>query len=191
MTKEIKKATDGVSSAWLDAAWEKPSTLTVDDWFKELKEDMMDWGYWASSRTVGSRKRAKLLGLSPANSRRYLRPDRKLFTPGIEKEVKLSAWVRDDWKPPLKLRSQSRVIDVAPLKGCLPGSEIQFDIRDYFRPRISVDEIFFGEDHSVTTSVETEVGVGTKDYLLTRRGDLAVRVFARGGVGFSPPPCLL
>jgi hypothetical protein len=66
------------------------------------------------------------------------------------------------------------------------------DVRDYMIPHFGVGEIFIGEDRSVTSTVETVVGVGVNNFLLKPRGaDLSCRVFARGGMGFSPPPCLM
>jgi hypothetical protein len=197
ITKEMKPFREGLSAAWVEAAWRKNGSCKHDDWFTEMRKGTYDWGFWSASRSVAALRRARLLKLSVRNANRYLRPRRCLFNSESFKQIKVPVWVREEYQTPLMFTSGEtewvappRTPAVLKVDGERSVDPL-IDVRDYYRPQLAVDEIFIGHDRSVTTTSEQVVGVGPNEFLLKPRGDVAVRVFARSGIGIAPPPCLL
>lgn len=210
ITKEMREIQKGVGAAFVASAWKDEAQVSDDDWFKTMRINTFDHGYWLKRRSSGALKRAKLLGLSVANTRRFLRPSRSLFKDEY-KAIKFGLWVPEDYKPDLVFWKCSgegfskpctcphhvrSTIICPPLRSGSTdaSSEDPFDnidYRDYFKPTVSVDEVFVDDKFSITSRGEDELTINDLGYRLKSKGDLAVRVFTTGGVGFAPPPCLL
>jgi len=199
-TKEILKAEEGLAAAFVEAAW-MPLKGGINDWFAELKLDSYDWGYWFHTRSHDLRKRAKLLGLSPRNTQRFLRPERNLFKDEGWRAHRVGVWVNEDFVPNLTFErgdgyshqqeiEQFNVTQRTSARRSFDATERQLDHRDYLDVSVRVDEIFLETtENSLTTSDSAEVFHGDLGLDLKRYGDIAVRCFAKG-VGFAPPPCL-
>jgi len=199
-TKEISEAEEGLAAAFVEAAWMSPKG-GVNDWFSELKLDSYDYGHWFHTRSHDLKKRAKLLGLSPRNTQRFLKPRRSLFKDEAWRANRVGVWVKEDFVPNLTLvrsneyscHSDLEQFDITQrtsARRSFDATERQFDHRDYLNVSIQVDEIFLETtENSLTTSDSAEVFHGDLGLNLKRYGDIAVRCFARG-VGLAPPPCL-
>nr|UYL95460.1 MAG: RNA-dependent RNA polymerase [Changdu Botou tick virus 1] len=202
ITEEIREAAKAVGSAWVEAAWQLPELPTsVDDWFDAMREGTYDWSGWINERTQqtrfnSARKRARLLGISPQNAARYLRPSRSLLNKADCKRRRIGVWVPEDFTPEMIFSSESNMIkcdySVTDRKRTMQTNiDVEVDVRNYFKPTFKVGEIAIGNDRSITG--KAEVTIGKNCFSLQERDPNAacVRVFARGGVGFAPPPCLL
>jgi hypothetical protein len=77
VTKEILREQKGVAEAFVKSAWEPPSGDC--EWEEDLVANCPNWNGFSYLRRLDKIKRAKLLGLSVANMKRYLRPSRDLF----------------------------------------------------------------------------------------------------------------
>jgi hypothetical protein len=200
ITEEMRRSAEGISAAWLQAAWERNVECSVDDWFTEMKEGTYDWGHWAWSRSSGALARARLLKLSVRNANRFLRPKRSLFNPDSFKSIKRSIWVSEEYQTELTLvRSSDSGVDgsITVLQRRFQGGEQAvdplIDVRNYLEPSFRTGELIFGHEKSITSSDDVSVDVNGRCFELKGRdaSACAVRVYARGGVGFAPPPCLL
>nr|WPR16985.1 MAG: RNA-dependent RNA polymerase [Sjack associated botourmia-like virus 20] len=93
ITKEIKEEQKLVANAFVEGAWLPP--LDRDDtslWNEKLREGCFNWSDWSYQRSFGSLKRAKLLGLSHQNAKRYLRPSRLLFDRSHPRLIRYGVW---------------------------------------------------------------------------------------------------
>jgi hypothetical protein len=194
ITKEMKSAGEGLSAAWVEAAWQPPKKCSVNDWFAEMKSNTYECGHWFESRTKGALRRARLLGLSVRNANRFLRPARSLFRDSFFKSIKRSVWVEESFNAGMSFVSTTGdSLEVSPFRdGKRDRSRsidsVKFDYRDYLMPSVKVDEVFVGHGKSLTG--EASLMLGNLGLDLVKRGDIAVRRFPRG-LGFSPPPCLV
>lgn len=188
ITKELKAASEGVSAAWLESAWTRSAVCSRDDWFTEMKRDCYDWGHWASSRSSGALRRARLLKLSVRNANRYLRPRRCLFNSESFKQSKRSIWVREDFRQPLELRSaEGEFVSCRDLKrtGSELGSET-IDYRDFLEAEVVAREVIIGNKGSFTG----EGIILDRSRVHCGAGSGFVRLYPGRGVGIAPPSCL-
>jgi hypothetical protein len=195
ITKELKSYSEGISAAWLDSAWENKTVCTVNDWFAEMKSDTYDWGHWIESRSRGALKRAKLLKISVRNAERYLRPSRSLLKTDSFKSIKRSIWVRDDINIGLSFSSENGLVFDVPSSEVGKRGESSFveseDVRNYYEPQFTVNELFIGHEKSLTSPTSQMVKVDDREIIIKRGADVAVRCFRQGKIGIAPPPCLL
>lgn len=203
VTDEIRLAGEGVSSAFVEAAWNRPEDKPTNEWFAEMREGTYDHGFWFESRSNGALRRAKLLKLSVRNAGRFLRPDRSLFDSRAHRLIRYGVWVKEDFEPRFSFESSVSQFDidlprrirssVGATADTNDSSILDIDVRDYFEPQFECGELFFGHEKSVTSSRDVSMTANDFPILLRSRCPTAsaVRVFSRGGVGFAPPPCLL
>jgi hypothetical protein len=81
LTKELREEQKEVGPAFVDAAWQPSHEVDRSDWEYNLVRGLPDWGGWFHQRSAGLVRRARLLGLSPSNTRRFLRPNVEIFFP--------------------------------------------------------------------------------------------------------------
>jgi hypothetical protein len=195
ITKELKSYSEGISAAWLDSAWENKTVCTVNDWFTEMKSDTYDWGHWIESRSRGALKRAKLLKISVRNAERFLRPSRSLLKTDSFKSIKRSLWVREDVRVGLNFSSEEGSHFDVPSLEAVKRDESPFieseDVRNYYEPQFTVNELFIGHRKSLTSPTSQMVKVDDREVIIKRGADVAMRCFRRGKIGIAPPPCLL
>jgi hypothetical protein len=172
-----------------------------------MKGGTYEWGHWIKSRSSGALARARLLKLSVRNANRLLKPKRSLFNPDSFKQIKHSIWVSESYTPPLCFSSGGYVNAQDADKEKSPGVVVRelsgagsnavdtvIDVRDYLETRFSVGEIITSSTTSVTSGlfdVEVEAGCRRFDLKVRRPDASAVRLYARGGVGFAPPLTLM
>jgi hypothetical protein len=91
VTKEIKREQKEVAAAFVASAWEPPRD-DIDEWNYDLVGACPNWSGFAYQRMSGRVKRARLLGLSVRNMRRFLRPDVKLFERASPRIHRFGVW---------------------------------------------------------------------------------------------------
>lgn len=79
ITKEHRKWQKEVSMAFVESSWLPPQPGRDREWEEELVFGLFDYGHFFHQRTLGIRRRARLLNLSIRNTRRFLSPDRNLL----------------------------------------------------------------------------------------------------------------
>jgi len=200
-TKEILQAEEGLSAAFVEAAW-MPARSGVDGWFDELKSGSYDYGHWFFTRSNDLKRRAKLLGHSRRFAQRYLKPNRNLFKDDEHKKIRHGVWVKEDFVPTLSMRRGCDVDGSAapeerffinsrtPARLSQDATEKTIDYRNYMKVNIEVDEIFLDDDLSLVSPSEVELSSGDLGFILKKSCDIAARLYPRG-VGIAPPPCLL
>jgi hypothetical protein len=73
ITKEIRDISRGVGAAFVECAW-SPATLVRSDENYGWKEEVSQAPFYAPLKSMPIRRKARLLGLSVRNARRFLRP---------------------------------------------------------------------------------------------------------------------
>jgi len=179
ITKEIRSAGEGVAAAFVDAAWNRPNNDIVNDWFAEMRNGTFDWGYWAESRSKNARKRARLLGLSVANARRFLRPSRKLYSSSSFKSIKHGVWVPENFRQNLSMESGSNRFEV-------PMAPRARSCSVYVNEELcqEVDERLLGV--CLVELPRTDFAPIRRDFRVSSKG-CHVRVYPGGRVGVAPP----
>jgi hypothetical protein len=133
ISKEQKMLNREVAAAFVEAAWKPPSD-DISGWEYNLVGGCPNWGGWAYQRRSGRVHRARLLGLSVANMRRFLKPRISLFeraTPRIQRygvwrpTVSRSTVERSEPEGEDYLYSQSLFTVVNPFTGELTSAEFR------------------------------------------------------------------
>jgi len=104
ITKELRRAQEGINVAFVESAWERGVDGSLDGWHAEAMEGTYDCGSWFRQRSSGLSRRRRLLRISGSNARRFLSPDKNLWNPSLFKSVKRGVWVRTG-SVPLRLVS--------------------------------------------------------------------------------------
>jgi len=196
-TKEILEAEEGVGPAFVEAAW-MPMKGGYNDWFDELRMGSYDYGHWFHTRSHDLRKRSRLLGLSPRNTQRFLKPKRNLFVDDSFKQIRYPVWVKEEFVPSLTLNCSSlsdgtiiedkqiSITQRTSARRTHDATETTIDHRDHLEASVEVDEIFIG---SGSISGCASLVIDNSRLHLQGRGLLPVRIYQRG-LGFGPPACL-
>jgi len=196
-TKEIRASEEGLSAAFVEAAWMK-SRCGVNEWFDELKEGSYDYGYWFWERSRNLTRRSKLLGLSKRNAQRKLKPLRSLFKDESHKSVRYGVWVKEDFVPRLDFvgpdggHDLTFPVDQPACRSRTMQPKDNFIFENSSSPTVRVDEIFIDDGRALTVKGEDKLSVNHEGLgiHLVSRADLAIRVYPSGR-GFAPPPCLV
>jgi hypothetical protein len=92
--KEMRSQQRAVAEAFVAAAW-LPARYNEGEWEEQLVGCAPEFSTWLHRKSRGLRRRARLLGLSTQNAKRFFSPDRKLFDRANPKLNRQGVWLPD------------------------------------------------------------------------------------------------
>jgi hypothetical protein len=111
------------------------------------------------------------------------------------RSIKRSLWVREDVSSGLNFSSEEGSPFDVPSLEAVKRDESPFieseDVRNYYEPQFTVNELFIGHEKSLTSPTSQMVKVDDREIIIKRGADVAMRCFRQGKIGIAPPPCLL
>lgn len=168
ITKEMRQLQKDVVPLFVEMAWNPGANNDADVRESEYSRKLWEGGFtWTFGKNrPAMKKRARLLGLSPRNARRYLSP--KLYDEDLRLRERLQVWLPDGWSSTNQMAAQPTVEPSPQLPDEKPSGE----------PDV---------ESSIDLTMGKTVRIKQDDSWLYYGARMSCRVYENGGVGFGPP----